>query len=107
MTHAGALDIDIDAVRERYSAAIDAYRDAALHLQRQRPAIAASAFGEGFAPEGQRVVEALEALHETSVRFLVARRENWQQVLMLSDATVAADQHTADAVRVTDGVTGA
>ena len=75
MTHAGALDINIDAVRERYSAAIDAYRDTALHLQRQRPAIAASAFGEGFAPEGQRVVEALEALHETSVRFLAARGE--------------------------------
>ena len=107
MTHAGALDIDIDAVRKQYSAAIGAYRDAALQLQRQRPAVDASAFGEGFAREGQRVVEALEALHETSVRFLAARGENWEQVLMLSDATVAADQHTADAVRVVDGVMGA
>lgn len=107
MTHAGALDIDIDAVRERYSAAIDAYRDAALHLQRQWPAVAASAFGEGFAREGQRVVEALEALHETSVRFLAARGENWEQVLLLSDAAVAADQHTTDAMRIVDGVMGA
>ena len=41
------------------------------------------------------------------MRFLAARGENWQQVLMLSDATVAADQHTADAVRGTDGVMGA
>ena len=65
------------------------------------------AFGAGFAREGQRIVDALEALHATSQRFLAARGENWQQVLMLSDATVAADQHTADAVRVTDGVMGA
>ena len=29
MTHVGALDIDIDAVRTKYTEAIDAYRDAA------------------------------------------------------------------------------
>ena len=96
MTHAGALDIDIDAVRERYSAAIAAYRDAALELERDRPDVAASAFGTGFGREGQRIADALAALYETSKRFLAARGQNWEQVLLLSDATVAADQLSAD-----------
>lgn len=96
MTHAGALDIDIDAVRERYSAAIAAYRDTSLDLERQRLNVAASAFGAGFEREGQRITDALEALYETSKRFLAARGQNWEQVLLLSDATVAADQLSAD-----------
>lgn len=108
MTHAGALDIDIDAVRQRYSAAIAAYRDAALELERDRPDVAASAFGTGFAREGQRIADALAALHTTSQRFLAVRGENWEQVLLLSDATVAADQLSADYLeRVAGGVTGA
>ena len=107
MTHAGALDININAVRRRYSAAIHAYRDAALDLQRQRPVVAASEFGEGFAREGQRIVDALEALHDTSQRFLAARGENWEQVLELSDATVAADQLSSDYLRGMDEVAGA
>ena len=32
MTHVGALDIDIDAVRTKYTEAIDAYRGAAREL---------------------------------------------------------------------------
>ena len=49
MTHVGALDIDIDAVRTKYTEAIDAYRDAACELDAGRPVVAASAFGAGFA----------------------------------------------------------
>ena len=56
----------------------------------------ASAFGAGFAREGQRIVDALEALHATSQRFFAARGENWGQVLSLSDATVAADQLSSE-----------
>ncbi|MCG7236447.1 hypothetical protein [Corynebacterium sp. ACRQP] len=96
MTHVGALDIDIDAVRTKYTEAIDAYRDAAHELDAGRPAVAASSFGAGFAREGQRIVDALDALHSTSQRFLAARGENWGQVLSLSDATVAADQLSSE-----------
>lgn len=96
MTHVGALDIDIDAVRTKYTEAIDAYRSAAHELDAGRPVVAGSAFGAGFAEEGQRIVDALEALHATSQRFLAARGENWGQVLSLSDATVAADQLSSD-----------
>ena len=96
MTHVGALDIDIDAVRTKYTEAIDAYRDAARELDAGQPVVAASAFGAGFAQEGQRIVDALEALHATSQRFLAARGENWGQVLSLSDATVAADQLSSE-----------
>lgn len=96
MTYGGALDIDIDAVRTKYTEAIDAYRGAARELDAGRPVVAASAFGAGFAREGQRIVDALEALHATSQRFLAARGENWSQVLLLSDATVAADQLSSE-----------
>lgn len=96
MTHVGALDIDIDAVRTKYTEAIDAYRYAARELDAGRPVVTASAFGAGFAREGQRIVDALEALHSTSQRFLAARGENWEQVLLLSDATVAADQLSSE-----------
>lgn len=96
MTHVGALDIDIDAVRTKYTEAIDAYRSAAHELDAGRPVVAGSAFGAGFAEEGQRIVDALEALHATSQRFLAARGETWGQVLLLSDATVAADQLSSD-----------
>lgn len=96
MTHVGALDIDIDAVRTKYTEAIDAYRYAARELDAGRPVVTASAFGAGFAREGQRIVDALEALHSTSQRFLAARGENWEQVLSLSDATVAADQLSSE-----------
>ena len=96
MTHVGALDIDIDAVRTKYTEAIDAYRSAAHELDAERPVVAASAFGAGFAREGQRIVDALEALHATSQRFLAAREETWGQVLSLSDATVAADQLSSE-----------
>lgn len=96
MTHVGALDIDIDAVRTKYTEAIDAYRSAAHELDAGRPVVAGSAFGAGFAEEGQRIVDALEALHATSQRFLAARGETWGQVLSLSDATVAADQLSSE-----------
>ena len=101
MRHAGALDIDVDAVRRTYTEAIAAYRGAARDLERNRPVVDAAAFGAGFAREGQRIVDALEALHSTSQRFLAARGQQWGQVLALSDATVAADTCSADAL---DGV---
>lgn len=104
MTFSGALDIDVDAVRKTYTEAIAAYRDAGRALERARPRVSTSAFGAGFAREGQRIADALDALHHTSQRFLAARGENWEQVLLLSDATMAADQRASDRL---GGVMGA
>lgn len=89
--HVSAVDVDVDTVRTQYGAAIDAYRAAAQDLDAQRITVDPAAFGDGFAEQGRRVAEALEALHGTSKRFLEARSENWEQVLALADDIVAAD----------------
>ncbi|OFT68874.1 hypothetical protein HMPREF3145_08290 [Corynebacterium sp. HMSC05C01] len=96
--HVSAVDVDVDNVRTQYGAAINAYRAAAHDLDTRRITVDPSAFGDGFAEQGRRVAEALEALHSTSKRFLEVRSENWEQVLALTDDIVAADALAAEAL---------
>lgn len=93
-----SLDMDVEVVRSRYGEAIAAYRDAARALRADRPDVPAASFGSGFTEHGQRISDALEALSGTSERFLRTRSSNWEQVLLLADATVNTDTSNSDAL---------
>lgn len=92
------FDMDVQAVRARYSEAIGAYRDAAADMEASRPAVPPAAFGEGFSEHGMRIAEALEELGVASRSFLHARTRNWEQVLALAAAAAETDAANGDAV---------
>lgn len=97
-----AFDMDVHAVRSRYQEAIGAYRDAAAHLEAARPQVPVASFGAGFTAEGQRINQALEALHAVSHEFLDARTRNWEQVIELADATAAVDEANSESFRAVE-----
>lgn len=91
--------MDVDAVRTHYREAIRAYRAASDNIAADCPVVPPAAFGAGFAEQGKRIVEGLDALTRASRDFLETRSQNWEQVLLLSDEAVNADATNADAVR--------
>lgn len=109
MTHTdaragAAFDVDVEAVRAHYGEGIGAYQDAIRELEAARPELPAAAFGAGFAAEARLVSDALEEMHRTSRRFLVARSEGWEQVIAFADAAAEADAAAAETL---GGVMGA
>lgn len=96
-------DLDTTQLRAHYGSAIDAYESAARALDSNRVPVAPASFGAGFAPEGARIAEALEELHQATHTFLAVRTQNWRSIVELSHVVEGAD---ADSAAGFSGVVG-
>lgn len=96
------LDIDVDTVRLLYGEAIEAYRGAARELEATRPQVAPESFGAGFGEQAQRLVQALDALHDASCVFLETRSNNWEQLVELAGVVAEADESVAETTGVVE-----
>ena len=85
-------ELDTEELRARFGAAIATYEHAAEQLDREKIDVRATAFGDGFAAQGMRIVEALEELHGTTLSYLQTRRGNWSTILTLVGDVEATDE---------------
>lgn len=97
-------DLDTTELRSHYNSAITAYESAARALNRNRVVVRSGQFGEGFAPEGVKITQALEELHEATLAFLDARAENWQRIIELAREVELADQDSAGCLCEVEGL---
>ena len=89
------VDVDVDAVRARYTRAIGAYRAAGEKLGANPAQVAPDSFGQGFAHQGARIAEALSRMDETTAAYLSTRARNWEQIVRLSGDVAHADTGNA------------
>ena len=78
------VDVDVDAVRARYTRAIGAYRAARDELAANPAQVAPDSFGQGFTHQGARIAAALSRMDETTAAYLSTRARNWEQIVRLS-----------------------
>ena len=89
------VDVDVDAVRARYTHAIGAYRAARDELAANPAQVAPDSFGQGFTHQGARIAAALSRMDETTAAYLSARARNWEQIVRLSGDVAHADTGNA------------
>lgn len=89
-------ELNTEELRSRFGAAIVAYEETAAQLNQERVDVRAAGFGEGFASQGARIVQALESLHETTLAYLEARRGTWGSIVRLVDDVENQDVAGAD-----------
>lgn len=82
--HGVGVDVDVDAVRARYTRAIGAYRAAGEALAANPAQVAPDSFGRGFSHQGARIAAALSRMDETTAAYLSTRARNWEQIVRLS-----------------------